>query len=127
MFQCEFKDIRRSMPWKVALALAPTPTPTRARNRNRFRAQPEPPPEPVPQPVLQPVPLPVPVPVPLPLALTWKGEGWNHARVASSPRDFWSSRADAPAFLARHAAWSAPSRQGRRALYNPNPNPNPYP
>ena len=124
MFQCEFKDIRRSMPWKVALALAPTPTPTRARNRNRFRAQPEPPPEPVPQPqpVPQPVPVPVPVPVPLPLALTWKGEGWNHARVASSPRDFWSSRADAPAFLARHAAWTAPSRQGRPAL-SPEPEP----
>ena len=44
--------------------------------------------------------------------MSWKSEGWNHARVAASPRDFWSKAADAPSFLAHHPAWS--EAEGRR-------------
>ena len=47
--------------------------------------------------------------------MRWKGEGWNHARVAASPRDFWSAAADAPSFLAHHPDWAQPEgeRVGR--------------
>ena len=48
--------------------------------------------------------------------MSWKSEGWNHARVAASPRDFWSSAADAPGYLRKHPVWGQPPDAARRRV-----------
>ena len=51
----------------------------------------------------------------------WRSEGWNHARVADNPAQFWSKPADAPAYLRAHPSFKTPLPKGKVAWCDAEP------